>query len=54
MKTTSVATVVMAFDESQVNNKANGTGFVIARNSDTVITACTWTDKKWSHAAPKR
>ncbi len=53
MKTTSVATVVMAFDESQVNNKANGTGFVIARNSDTVITACTWTDKKWSHAAPK-
>ncbi|UBH14286.1 protoporphyrinogen oxidase [Macrococcus armenti] len=53
MKTTSVATVVMAFDESQVNNKANGTGFVIARNSDTVITACTWTDKKWQHAAPK-
>lgn len=52
METTSVATVVMAFDESQVNNEEDGTGFVIARNSDTVITACTWTDKKWAHAAP--
>lgn len=53
METTSVATVVMAFDERQVINKANGTGFVIAKNSDTVITACTWTDKKWSHTTPK-
>ncbi|WP_211360003.1 protoporphyrinogen oxidase [Macrococcus equipercicus] len=52
MGATSVATVVMAFDEDQVNNEENGTGFVIARNSDTVITACTWTDKKWPHAAP--
>lgn len=52
METTSVATVVMAFDDSQVNNKENGTGFVIAKNSDTVITACTWTDKKWSHTTP--
>ncbi|RXK17347.1 protoporphyrinogen oxidase [Macrococcus sp. DPC7161] len=53
MKATSVATVVMAFDASQVDNSEDGTGFVIAKNSDTVITACTWTDKKWSHAAPK-
>ncbi len=52
MQATSVATVVMAFDESQVNNEENGTGFVIARNSDTVITACTWTNKKWEHSAP--
>lgn len=43
----------MAFDQSQVGNSENGTGFVIARNSDTVITACTWTDKKWAHAAPE-
>ncbi|GGB02175.1 protoporphyrinogen oxidase [Macrococcus hajekii] len=53
METTSVATVVMAFDESQVNNEENGTGFVIARNSDTVITACTWTSKKWAHSTPE-
>ncbi|WP_414045916.1 protoporphyrinogen oxidase [Macrococcus equi] len=52
METTSVATVVMAFDAEQVNNEENGTGFVIAKNSDTVITACTWTDKKWSHTTP--
>jgi len=53
METTSVATVVMAFDESQVKNEENGTGFVIARNSDTVITACTWTSKKWTHSTPE-
>lgn len=53
METTSVATVVMAFDEHQVDNTIDGTGFVIARNSETSITACTWTDKKWPHTTPK-
>lgn len=53
MPATSVATVVMAFDESQVQNAIDGTGFVISRNMDTVITACTWTNKKWAHSTPK-
>lgn len=53
MPATSVATVVMAFDESQVQNSVEGTGFVISRNMDTVITACTWTNKKWAHSTPK-
>ncbi|WP_323704472.1 protoporphyrinogen oxidase [Mammaliicoccus sp. Dog046] len=53
MPSTSVATVVMAFNEDQVVNDRNGTGFVIARTSDTAITACTWTNKKWPHTTPE-
>ena len=52
MEATSVATVVMAFDQEQVNNSIDGTGFVVSRNMDTVITACTWTNKKWKHSTP--
>lgn len=53
MPSTSVATVVMAFDKDQVVNDKDGTGFVIARTSDTEITACTWTNKKWPHTTPE-
>ena len=52
MEATSVATVVMAFDAEQVKNSIEGTGFVISRNMDTSITACTWTNKKWEHSTP--
>ncbi|TVT29800.1 protoporphyrinogen oxidase [Salinicoccus cyprini] len=53
MKATSVATVVMAFEDHQVENDIDGTGFVVSRKMDTSITACTWTNKKWAHAAPE-
>lgn len=49
---TTVATVVLAFDEDEVQNIANGAGFVVSRHSDYTITACTWTHKKWPHTAP--
>lgn len=52
MDATSVATVVMAFDEEQVKNDIDGTGFVVSRRMDTSITACTWTNKKWKHSTP--
>lgn len=52
MPATSVATVVMSFDVSQVRNDIDGTGFVVSRNMDTAITACTWTNKKWKHSTP--
>jgi protoporphyrinogen oxidase len=32
---TTVATVVLAFDEKDIENTYDGTGFVIARTSDT-------------------
>ncbi|SIS47551.1 protoporphyrinogen oxidase [Salimicrobium flavidum] len=54
MKATSVANVAMAFDQSAIKQDIDGTGFVVARTSgDYRITACTWTHKKWAHAAPE-
>lgn len=52
MQSTTVATVVMAFDEQNIENTYEGTGFVIARTSNTNITACTWTSKKWPFTTP--
>lgn len=49
---TSVATVAMAFDANDVADHMDGTGFVVSRNSDYTITACTWTHKKWPHTTP--
>ncbi|ASK60848.1 protoporphyrinogen oxidase [Virgibacillus phasianinus] len=49
---TSVANVAMAFDQSAIKRDINGTGFVVSRNSDFRITACTWTHKKWPHSTP--
>ncbi|WP_059172936.1 protoporphyrinogen oxidase [Bacillus sp. FJAT-27445] len=53
MPSTSVATVAMAFPESAIKKDIEGTGFVVSRNADYTITACTWTHKKWAHAAPQ-
>lgn len=50
---TSVATIALAFPEKAIKKDINGTGFVVSRNSDYTITACTWTHKKWKHSAPK-
>lgn len=47
MKATSVANVAMAFDLDQIQDDLDGTGFVVSKNSDFRITACTWTHKKW-------
>ncbi|MBM7647602.1 oxygen-dependent protoporphyrinogen oxidase [Bacillus ectoiniformans] len=50
---TSVATVAMAFPAEAIKNVKDGTGFVVSRNSDYTITACTWTHKKWPHTTPE-
>lgn len=52
MPATSVATVALTFPKDAVELDKEGTGFVISRNGDYSITACTWTNKKWPHAAP--
>ncbi|PTY78394.1 protoporphyrinogen oxidase [Heyndrickxia sporothermodurans] len=49
---TSVATVAMAFSEEAIRKNFDGTGFVVARNSDYTINACTWSHKKWPHSTP--
>lgn len=50
---TSVATVSLSFPKEAVENHIDGTGFVVSRNSNYAITACTWLHKKWPHSAPK-
>ncbi|KAA0547598.1 protoporphyrinogen oxidase [Bacillus sp. BGMRC 2118] len=50
---TSVATVAMAYPLEAINQKLEGTGFVVSRNSPYTITACTWTHKKWPHTTPE-
>lgn len=51
--TTSTANVAIGFPKSAFKRKIDGTGFVISRKSDTRITACTWTDKKWPNTTPE-
>ncbi|GAE93651.1 protoporphyrinogen IX oxidase [Gracilibacillus boraciitolerans JCM 21714] len=51
IRATSVSNVALAFDQSAVKNDIDGTGFVVSRNSNYRITACTWTHKKWPETA---
>ncbi|MYL56518.1 protoporphyrinogen oxidase [Virgibacillus halodenitrificans] len=53
MPSTSVANVALAFDQSAIKKDIDGTGFVVSRNSDYRITACTWTHKKWPMTTPE-
>ncbi|WP_444685070.1 protoporphyrinogen oxidase [Alkalicoccus luteus] len=50
---TSVATCALAFDEKQIKDKLDGTGFLIPRDQSFTMTACTWTHQKWEHTAPE-
>lgn len=50
---TSVATVALGFPKEAVKKDIDGTGFVVARNGDYSITACTWVHKKWPHSTPE-
>src|SRR5690625_3099154 len=49
----SAANIAFAFDEAALEDPLDGTGFVVSRNSDFRITACTWVHKKWPHTTPK-
>ncbi len=50
---TTVATVAMAFPKEAIQTDIDGTGFVVSRNGDYSITACTWTHRKWPHTTPE-
>ncbi len=49
----SVANIVLAFDESAIEQSLEGTGFVVSRNSSHRMTACTWVYRKWETTTPK-
>lgn len=53
MPTTSVATVGLGFSEAAIKQDISGTGFIVSRNANYSITACTWLHKKWPHTTPK-
>ncbi|WP_018924191.1 protoporphyrinogen oxidase [Salsuginibacillus kocurii] len=53
MPSTSVATVAMALKEEQLPSDLDGTGFLVTKGGGLTITACTYTHKKWEHAAPE-
>ncbi|MGV2942047.1 protoporphyrinogen oxidase [Mesobacillus sp. LC4] len=53
MPSNSVANVAMAFPKSAIEKDIDGTGFLVSRNSDFRITACTWTHKKWPGTSPE-
>jgi oxygen-dependent protoporphyrinogen oxidase len=52
MPANSLATVSMAFPKSKIQDDIDGSGFIVSRNSDFRITACTWTHKKWPGTTP--
>ncbi|GAE25905.1 protoporphyrinogen IX oxidase [Halalkalibacter wakoensis JCM 9140] len=52
MESTTVATVAMALKKENIIERHEGTGFVVPKNSNYTITACTWTHKKWEHSTP--
>ncbi|MBE1554979.1 protoporphyrinogen oxidase [Sporosarcina limicola] len=52
IRTTSVATIALAFPEESVVQDKEGTGFLVSRSSDYSITACTWTHRKWPTTTP--
>lgn len=53
MPANSLVTISMAFPQSAIKSDIDGTGFIVSRNSDFRITACTWTHKKWPGTTPE-
>lgn len=49
---TSIATVAMGFHRQDVKLNYEGTGFIVPKQADFNITACTWVHKKWPHTTP--
>ncbi|PZF90897.1 protoporphyrinogen oxidase [Listeria ivanovii] len=50
---TSLATVSLAYNESDVPILPDGTGYLVARTAPYRTTACTWVQKKWPHMVPE-
>src|SRR5699024_12409011 len=49
---TSVANVVLVFNEEAIEKALAGTGFVVSRTSDVRINACPWPHEKWPATTP--
>ncbi|MBC2079840.1 protoporphyrinogen oxidase [Listeria booriae] len=49
----SVATVAMVFPKDAVVEDIKGSGFVVSRNEDFSMAACSWIHRKWPHTVPE-
>lgn len=49
----SVANVVFGYDEAGFEHPLDGSGFLVPRGEESLITASTWTSAKWLHTAPE-
>ncbi|MCF6092470.1 protoporphyrinogen oxidase [Microaerobacter geothermalis] len=47
----SVATVALAYRKSDIQYPLDGSGFVVPRGENRLITACTWVSSKWLHTS---
>lgn len=52
MNQSSCAIAIMSFDKADFQVPIKGTGFVITRQTDTPITACTYISEKWPQTTP--
>ncbi|MBC1604673.1 protoporphyrinogen oxidase [Paenilisteria rocourtiae] len=48
----SVASVGMIFPKDAIERDIKGSGFVVSRNEDFSMTACSWIHRKWPHTVP--
>ena len=49
--TASAITIYLGFDVPDANLPADGTGYIVSRNSDVTCNAATWTSRKWKHTS---
>jgi oxygen-dependent protoporphyrinogen oxidase len=48
----SVALVTLAIDPDDIGRPLDGSGFLVPRSEELLITACTWSSAKWARLAP--
>jgi len=53
LENSSNITLYLAYDMDDKILPKDGTGFIVARDSDLICDACTWTSRKWKHTSKK-
>ncbi|KAB7668837.1 protoporphyrinogen oxidase [Bacillus sp. B1-b2] len=51
LKNSSNITMYLSYDISDQQLPKDGTGFIVAKDSNLVCNACTWTSRKWKHTS---
>lgn len=51
IRNASIITIYVGFDIPDEKLPADGTGYIVSKNSDVKCNACTWTSRKWKHTS---